>query len=99
MADLHQFFMDPDTGQTLIRIRIQAKNDSVPGREKKTLISYVLGVTGTYFLFSMVFVGSGFVSFDTDPDSGSNQILIRIRIQGIYIDSTDPDPQHWQENY
>ena len=31
----------------------------------------------------MVFVGSG-----------SRQFLIRIRLQGNYTDSTDPDPQH-----
>ena len=45
-------------------------------------------------MFSMVLVGSGSVSFDTDPDSGSSFFLIRIRIQGNYTDSTDPDPPH-----
>ena len=45
-------------------------------------------------MFSMVLVGSGSVSFDTDPDSGSSHFLIRIRIQGNYTDSTDPDPPH-----
>ena len=44
----------------------------------------------------MDLVGSGFVSFDTDPDSGYSHFLIRIRIQGNDTDSTnpDPDPQH-----
>ena len=46
-------------------------------------------------MFSMVLVGSGSVSFDTDPDSGSSHFLIRIRIQGNYTDSTDPGPPHW----
>ena len=46
-------------------------------------------------MFSMVLVGSGSVSFDTDPDSGSSHFLIRILIQGNDTDSTDPDPQHW----
>ena len=46
-------------------------------------------------MFSMVLVGSGSVSFDTDPDSGSSHFLIRIRIQGNDTDSMDPDPQHW----
>ena len=32
-------------------------------------------------MFSMVLVGSGSVSFDTDPDSGSRHFLIRIRIR------------------
>ena len=35
------------------------------------------------------------VLFDTDPDSGSSQFLIRIRIQGNDTDSTNPDPPHW----
>ena len=38
----------------------------------------------------MVLVGSGSVSNYTDPDSGSSQFFIRIRIQGNYVDSTDP---------
>ena len=47
-------------------------------------------------MFSMVLVGSGSVTFDTDPDSGFVHLLIRIRIQGNETDSTnpDPDPQH-----
>ena len=32
---------------------------------------------------------------DTDPDSGSSQFFIRIRIQGNDTDSTDPDPPYW----
>ena len=47
----------------------------------------------TYLRLLMVFVRS--LSFDTDPDSGFSQLLIRIRIQGNDADSTDPDPQHW----
>ena len=47
-------------------------------------------------MFLMVLVGSGSVSFDTDPDSGSSHFLIRI--QGNDTDSTDPDPQHWLLN-
>ena len=43
-------------------------------------------------MFSMVLVGSGYVSFDTDPDSGSSHFFKRIRIQGNTTDSTDPDP-------
>ena len=35
------------------------------------------------------------VLFDTDPDSGSSQFLIQIRIQGNDTDSTNPDPPHW----
>ena len=45
-------------------------------------------------MFSMVLVGSGSVSFHTDPDSGSSHFFIRIRIQRNDTDSTDPDPQH-----
>ena len=45
-------------------------------------------------MFSMVFVCSGSVSFDTDQDSGFGHLLIRIRIQGNETDSTIPDPQH-----
>ena len=45
-------------------------------------------------MFSMDLVGSGSVSFDTDPDSGFSHFLIRIRIQGNYMDSTDPDPPY-----
>ena len=41
----------------------------------------------------MVLVGSGSVSFD--PDSESSHIFIRIRIQGNYTDSTDPDQPHF----
>ena len=44
-------------------------------------------------MFSMIFLGSGSVSFDTDPDSA--QLLIRIRVLGNYTDPADPDPQHW----
>ena len=51
---------DTDPGKT-IRIGIPAKN--------KNKIKSLLVGTGTYFLFSMVFVGS---VFDTDPDSGSS---------------------------
>ena len=45
----------------------------------------------THILFSMVpvCVGSGSVSFDTDPNSGSSQLLIR----------TDPDPGKWNGFY
>ena len=64
----------------------------------------------------MEFVGSGSISFDsdpysgygfipisdpaiidTDPDSGSSQLMIRLRIQGndTGTDSTDPDPHYW----
>ena len=43
----------------------------------------------------MVFVGSGSVSFNTDPDFGYSQFFIRIWIEGNDADSTDPDPQHW----
>ena len=44
-----------------------------------------LFLIGTYLLFSMVFVGSKSVKFDTDPDSdpGSNPTF-----------DTDPDPEH-----
>ena len=43
----------------------------------------------------MVLVGSGSVSFDTDPDSQSSQFFIRILwIQGNDTDSTDP-ASHW----
>ena len=45
-------------------------------------------------MFSMVLVGSGSISFDTDPDSGSSHFLIRIWIQGNDTDSTDLDPPH-----
>ena len=51
---------------------------------KKSLI-----LVGTYFLFSMVFVGSGTVSFDTNTDPA--QLLKRI--PGNHTDS-DPDQQH-----
>ena len=47
-------------------------------------------------MFSMVLVGSGSVSFDTDPDSGSSHFFIRIRIQGNDTDYMDPDPPHWR---
>ena len=46
-------------------------------------------------MFSMVLVGSGFVSFDTDADSGSSDFFVRIRIQGNDTDSTDPYPPPW----
>ena len=42
----------------------------------------------------MVLVGN-----DTDPDSGSSQFIIRIRIQGNDSDSTDPDPPYWRSDY
>ena len=45
-------------------------------------------------MFSMVLVGFGSVSFDTDPDSGSTHFFMRIRIQGNDTDSTDPDLPH-----
>ena len=69
-----------------IRIRIQAKKDSVLMLCVFILLMYHCSIKNhlnqvkkeTYFLFSMVFVGSGAVSFDMDPDSGA-QLLIRIR--------------------
>ena len=41
----------------------------------------------------MVFVESGFIKFDMDPDSGSSPTLIRIwiRWQGNDSDYADPD--------
>ena len=49
-------------------------------------------------MFSMDLVGSGSVSFDTNPDSGSSHFFIRIwiQIQGNDTDSTDPDLPHCQ---
>ena len=75
---------DTDPGKT-IRIGIPAKN-------KNKIKSLFVG-TGTYFLFSMVFVGS---VFDTDPDSGSSPTFdtVRIRIKKNYTDPADPD-QIW----
>ena len=46
----------------------------------------------------MGFFGSGSLSFDTDPDSGPIPTVKRIRIQGNYTDSTDPDPQPCLQN-
>ena len=34
-------------------------------------------------MFSIILVGSGSVSFDTDPDSGSSHFFIRIQIHEI----------------
>ena len=45
-------------------------------------------------MFSMVLVGSGARSFDTDPDSGSLPFFSTDLIQGNDTDSTDPDPPH-----
>ena len=50
-------------------------------------------------MFAMVLVGSGYVSFDTDPDSETSNFFSRIRIQGNDTDSTDPDPPHWRRQY
>ena len=41
----------------------------------------------------MAFVGPDHFIRIRIPDTA--QLLIRIRIQGNYTDSTDPDPQHW----
>ena len=88
---------NPDPDRTLIgsdtdpgkKIRI-----GIPAKNKNKIKSLLVG-TGTYFLFSMVFVGS---VFDTDPDSGSSPtfdtVRIRIRIKKNYTDPADPD-QIW----
>lgn len=94
IKDVKKNVTNPDPGQTLILIRIRIQQKSTKNQD--SFRKSHQGEKLKLFSVLMASVGSGSVSFDTDPDSAI--FLYRSGIQGNDPESTDPDPPHWTKH-